>query len=527
MIGDRLGKWHIFKELGRGGMGAVFLAREEIGGRQAALKVLAPELSQDPGFLERFQREMDILAKLSHPGIVQFYEAGMENGLYFYAMEYVEGQSLDEILLEKGRLPWTDVLSIAQQVAPALRHVHDHGVIHRDIKPSNLLWTPDGRIKLTDFGIAKVFAASHLTATGGVVGTAEYLSPEQAGGKTVGKRSDLYSFGVVLYHLVVGKPPFEGKTMVDLLHKHIYGQFDPPKRYVPGLPYELDELICQLMAKDPKDRPADAQVLAKSLDRIRRRLEKKSNPTHVGGSEAATVAEGRRAAVAEGGPGPATLMSHLMREELESQARGGPVYQWLNRFWVLFPLFLVLLALLVWSFWPLSMETLYARGAELMETGRLADMERGWRDYLAPLNERFPDHPYQDKVSEYKFRLEVARSPTPSEAQRFVQLGEKWLEWGDAARAGKIWSNVVTAFKDSDAERDWVKRAEKGLAELESRERVKRIRDAVEPAMSKAAALKAAGHITEARRRWEALAELYREDPGARELMLELERLQK
>src|SRR5262245_45022137 len=167
MIGDRLGKWVIFKEIGRGGMGHVYLAREEIGGRQAALKVLAAELAKDAGFLQRFQREMSILSKLAHPGIVQFYEAGEENGLFFYAMEYVEGQSLDDILAEKGRFAWQDVLDIASQVCPALKHVHDHGVIHRDLKPSNLLRTPDGRIKLTDFGIAKVFAATHLPATGG------------------------------------------------------------------------------------------------------------------------------------------------------------------------------------------------------------------------------------------------------------------------------------------------------------------------------------------------------------------------
>jgi predicted Ser/Thr protein kinase len=524
MIGDRLGKWVIFKELGRGGMGAVYLAREEIGGRQAALKVLAPELSQDPGFLQRFQREMEILAKLTHPGIVQFYEAGFENGLYFYAMEHVEGQSLDEVLLEKGRLPWFDVLQIAQQVAPALRHVHDHGVIHRDIKPSNLLLTPDGRVKLTDFGIAKVFASTHLTATGGVVGTAEYLSPEQAGGKTVGKRSDLYSLGVVLYHLVVGKPPFEGKTMVDLLHKHIYGQFDPPRRYVPELPYEMDELICQMMAKDPKDRPADAQVLGKLLERMRRRLDKKSQPTQAGLTEAATVAEGKRTLPQEEGPGPATLMSHLMREELESQARGGPIYQLFNRFWVLFPLFLLCLGILVWTLWPTSMETLYARGSELMETGRLADMERGWRDYLKPLNERFPDHPYKDKVTEYEARLKAAQAPTASEAQRFFQLGEKWREWGDDQRAARIWSKLVTAFKDAEEESDWVRRAERALGDLGNKERVKRIRDAAGPGLKKAAALKNGGHLEAARERWDAFDELYRDDPGARELMLEVDR---
>src|SRR5262245_59487192 len=169
MIGDRLGKWVIYKELGRGGMGRVYLAQEEIGGRQAALKVLAAELAQDAGFLHRFQREIEALSRLDHPGLVRFYESGLENGLYFYAMEYVEGENLEGLLLEQGRLPWKDVLDIALQICPALKHVHDHGVIHRDLKPPNILRATGGQIKLTDFGIAKVFASTHLTATGGVV----------------------------------------------------------------------------------------------------------------------------------------------------------------------------------------------------------------------------------------------------------------------------------------------------------------------------------------------------------------------
>src|ERR1019366_3668537 len=202
MIGDRLGKWVIFKELGRGGMGRVYLAQEELTSRQAAIKVLATELAQEIGFLQRFQREIETLGKLEHPNIVRFYEAGFENGLYFYAMEYVEGLNLDQILEEQSRFLWKDVLNIALQVAPALKHVHDHGVIHRDIKPSNLILNAQGQIKLTDFGIAKVFAATHLTSTGGIVGTAEFLSPEQAAGKVVGKRSDLYCLGCVLYMLL-------------------------------------------------------------------------------------------------------------------------------------------------------------------------------------------------------------------------------------------------------------------------------------------------------------------------------------
>src|SRR5205085_11070259 len=145
------------------------------------------------------------------------------------------------------------------------------GIIHRDIKPPNIMRTDQGAIKLTDFGIAKVFASQHLTSTGGVVGTAEFLSPEQAAGKPVSKRSDLYSLGVVLYTLLTGKTPFEGTSFLDLLHKHRFAQFDRPQKLVPDIPYELDEVVCVLLEKDPSNRPADAQVLQRILESIRRK----------------------------------------------------------------------------------------------------------------------------------------------------------------------------------------------------------------------------------------------------------------
>ncbi|MBY0230303.1 MAG: serine/threonine protein kinase, partial [Gemmataceae bacterium] len=205
MIGVRLGAWTIEEEIGRGGMGTVYRARRTGGDDLAAVKVLAAELAVEPGFQQRFQREIDILEKLDHPGIVAFYESGVDRSRYWYAMEYVPGPSFEELRDQRGRMSWPEVLEMAWQVAPALKHAHDHGVIHRDLKPSNLLRMagPDGKeaVKLTDFGIASLFASPHLTITGGIIGTPEYLSPEQAAGKPATKRSDLYSLGIVLYAL--------------------------------------------------------------------------------------------------------------------------------------------------------------------------------------------------------------------------------------------------------------------------------------------------------------------------------------
>jgi hypothetical protein len=524
MIGERLGKWVIYKELGRGGMGRVYLAQEELSGRQAAIKVLAAELAQDQAFLHRFQREIETLARLDHPNIVRFYESGLENGLYFYAMEYVEGQGLDETLKQQGRLPWNEVLDMALQICPALKLAHDHGIIHRDLKPANLLRTSSGQVKLTDFGIAKVFAGTHLTGTGGVVGTAEYLSPEQAAGKPVTKRSDLYSLGVVFYTLLTGRTPFDGATFVELLHKHRYAQLDPPRKWVPAIPYELDEAVCQLLEKDPDKRPADARVLGRQLEVIRQKLDRKSNQTEALMLQAATCAENRPAiAELEHGPGPATLMSRLIREELQRQARGGPITRTLNRPLVLVPLFLLCVGLLAWTFWPAGAESLFEHGARLMESEDPTDWQLAWKEYFQPLNDRFPEHPYKEQVEAYHKRIEAAAhkppAPTQSEAERFYRQGERLRQEGRAADARRVWQNVVAVFAGVAAEAVWVRRARDGLAALAKGEADPQRWASVQTALQQAAELAGQGKLAKADVVWRGVEELYRDDPAASDIV--------
>ena len=522
MIGGRLGKWVIFRELGRGGMGQVYLAQEELSGRQAALKILAAELAQEEGFLQRFQREIDALSKLDHPGIVRFYESGHDNSMHYYAMEYVEGQSLDRVLLERGRLPWTEVLDIALQICPALRHVHDHGIIHRDLKPPNIMRTAQGAIKLTDFGIAKVFGGQHQTATGTVVGTADFLSPEQASGKPVSKRSDLYSLGIVLYALLTGRTPFEGNSFVDLLHKHRYGQFDPPRRLVPEIPYEIDAVVCQLLEKEPDKRPPDCRVLAKQLDSIRRKLERTSRPTELGEATEFTIAENKAPIGAEDRAGPATLMSALMRAELDRQNLANPLSRLLNRAWVLVPLLLLCVGAIAWAFWPLSMDELYARGAQGMASERLADMREAWREYLEPLSTRFPDNPYRAELDKFRRKLLAAEGAGLSEAQRFFLRGESLRQAGDIQGARRVWQAVIAAFQKVDREKEWVDRAERGLADLKKSAASADRWESIKPALAEAAALRDHGQRAEAEKIWGAIEDLYRDDPWAEPLLKEV-----
>ena len=487
MIGTQLGKWIIDKELGRGGMGQVYLAHEDAsvvpGGRQAAVKVLAPELAQEAGFVERFQREIDTLKQLSHPHIVRFYDSGYQDGRYFYAMEYVQGSNFEDVVRERGRLPWKEVLDIALQISPALKHAHDHGVIHRDIKPQNLLRAADGTAKLTDFGIAKVFAAKQLTATGGLVGTAEYLSPEQAAGKPVSNRSDLYSFGVVLYLLLTGRPPFAGRSVLDLLHKHRFGQFDAPQRVVPDIPLELDKIVCGLLEKEPASRPANGQILQRQLEVLRSKIERREQHTidslHIDQTQADDDLQSKETPRPDGA-GPATLMSRLMRRELVSQQRGGPINQLLNNPVVLVAMFAACVALIVWGVW------------------------------LRPRSEEAPSAPTEAGLV--------------SEAQRFYEQGRRLKREGDPFGARAVWHNLVRSFQGIDGEQEWVNRAEKELARLQDLPGEEHRWASVHQALERARDLRDHGKRQEAEEVWQGIEGLYRDNASAREILQEVQR---
>jgi serine/threonine-protein kinase len=536
MIGARFGSWIIDRELGRGGMGEVYLAHRAEpadGADRAALKVLAPALAQDPGFQLRFQREIDVLGKLDHPNIVRFFDAGTHDNHSYYAMEYVEGRSFEELLLAESRLPWRDVLAMALQVSLALKHAHDRGIIHRDLKPSNLLRAADGTVKLTDFGIAKVFAGTHLTATGGVVGTAEYLSPEQATGKPVTKRSDLYSLGVVLYTLLTGRTPFEGDNLVDILHKHRFAQFDLPRKLVPDLPHDLEAVVCQLLAKDPAERPADGLVLHRQLERIRRKLERKAKHTM-------PMLEGEAdlpaTQISSPGPGPATLMSRLLRAELEGQNKGGPLKRFINKPVVLVLLFVLCTGLIVWGLWPPSAELLFQRGAALMRSEDPDDWETAWSKYFEPLRERFPEHVHQEEVQEFWQRIEDQRAQKESakaarsagvltEAQWFYEEGLRQRQQGHPAAAEETWRSLMKLFDGVDSEKPWVELARKELEGSGAPEPAAQKRwQPVRKALARARQLRDDGKRGEAEEVWRGVEALYRDDPSAQGILDELRR---
>jgi eukaryotic-like serine/threonine-protein kinase len=257
------------KPLGSGGMADVYLAHDDILDRDVALKVMSSRYARDEEFVERFKREAQSAAALSHPNIVSIFDRGeSEDGTYYIAMEYLPGGTLKDRIVQRGALPAHTAAAVALQMAEALRAAHERDVVHRDIKPHNILVTGLGDVKVTDFGIARAAASSTMTRTGHILGTAHYISPEQAMGEPVGPASDLYSLGVVLYEMLTGELLFDADAPLAIAMKHVNGYVRQPKDLNPSVPDGINAITLRLLAKNPEDRYANDSELIEDLERV-------------------------------------------------------------------------------------------------------------------------------------------------------------------------------------------------------------------------------------------------------------------
>lgn len=308
-----LGPYRIGESIGRGGMGTVYRGVHEKSGEPVAVKLIGTTVADDQRFRRRFASEIETLKRLKHPNIVSLIGYGEQSGQLFYSMELVEGESLQQRLRREKRLPWPPVLDMAIEICAALKHAHDFGVVHRDLKPANLLITESGSVKLVDFGIAKLFGNNDQTAAGSVLGTADFMAPEQAGEGSISPRTDLYALGNVLYACFAGRPPFAGRTLTKVIESL---RQDAPARIDlinPELPIEIVELIHDLLEKRPEDRPPTALAVMNRMKAIRAGLNRLATQM---GTDSDTVGPVVIASSVEHDDGKPTAISSLDEKTL-------------------------------------------------------------------------------------------------------------------------------------------------------------------------------------------------------------------
>ncbi len=476
-----LGRWKLVREIGRGGMGQVWLANRlehlppDGFPDQAAIKILPATLTQEPGISLRFQREMDILSKLSHPGIVTFLEAAHSQDHLGFAMEFVDGGSLQELLQSRGAFPWEEAVALAIQICQPMKHAHDRGVVHRDLKPSNILvkgWPDCPQVKLTDFGVASLFASSKLTATGGLVGTAETISPEQVAGKPATKRSDLYSLGVVLYTLITGQFPFRGH-LAEVLHKQRFGQHERLGRLVDGLPTDLEKLVDELLSKDPGSRPPDAGLVARRLQVIARK-DQMVRDRELMVRDNTTGPKGQ--VLPHPGEGPATFVSRVVRAHLEEQNRGGLWSRMMRNPWVVVPALAGVCAALVWVFWPEDERAKMEQGIRLMASTDPLERRRGWEEFLEPLSKMKNGPAPEDGFGPYAMKYEESKKELINSGRARVADVQSDGEWAYlCAKRLSIENNpegsmrilyaLIIAYRENTRESPWVRKAEAELGD--------------------------------------------------------------
>src|SRR5262245_11278554 len=495
MIGHQLGDWVLDAELGEGPLGRVFRAHAADDPAQVmVVKWLTHPRAREPGFQQRFQAEMAVLRRLNHPNIIRSFDHGTHDGSPFIVSDFVDGIDFDKLLREGKRPSWKEVLALALPLVSALRYAHRRGVLHRGLKPGNILLQrtedrgqrtenreqklEDGDRpfsssvlcplssvlcpKITDFGLAKLFL------TGGELGFGGYLVPELAAGKPVGKRSDFYALGIVLWTLLTGRPPFTGSTVVELIHKHCFVLPERPQHYVPDLPDDFDRLIMRLLAKEAAHRPGSGTLLLGELERIWGELERRGEV-------------GKRPELpkpTEDGPEPAHFATESEEDEWEP-VRHSPRLPRYARGVGLSVLLLFVVGILTWAFFfrgP-DAEELYRQGAELLRSDDPADWERAWYDYFEKLSRHYPDR-YDREVREARRRAEdlgelkrslVAGRPVrqQSEAERFFRDGLRLCQAQEFAGARRVWNNLITAFGVLEKEQTWVRLARLGLTRID------------------------------------------------------------
>ena len=517
-----IGPFEVGDRIGVGGMGIVYRATYTKNGAQVALKILSPELSETESLQRRFEREVSILKKLQHPHIVRYYGGGKFGTQRFYAMELIAGGSVEDLLKQKKKLPWEEALDIAMQVAKALEHAHEAGVIHRDLKPANLLLTKDGTVKLTDFGIARDTTDTALTAAGKTVGTYAYMAPEQIRGKPpVDKKTDLYGLGCVLFEMIAGETPFQCENQGEMLMMHL--QEEPPRitSLVPDCPMFVEELIFHLLEKDPQERPFDALDVQTKIDNVRRKITEQQSMIQQAtilmsnaSPEAIKAAEELKAALGK----------------TKKKKKKKDTSQFYERTWFLslcLSLVVVGIGWTLWSAWWPSENTLQARADQRLKSEFTLDRVMARDDLLKPLLKRFPNGKHTDwaqtKIVEVdkeetlnKMRARVKlRQPPLNEAELQYLNAEQFLKFGDRVTALRKYRSIVDLFKTKDEFRIYVLLAQDEVDKIMAQGGDLTLAAFLNTRLQNAESSKSSGKLSEAEAIWTSIKTLYEDNEEA------------
>ena len=399
MTERRIGPFILGRQIGAGGMGIVYLATHIETGKEVAVKVLPPALSEDEKLLKRFEREIGILKRLKHPNIVKYYGGGTHQGQRWYAMEYIDGGSLHDILKKRKRLTWDQAIQVGRQLTAALEQAHNAGIIHRDLKPGNLFITKKGRIKLGDFGIARDTEATALTAAGKTVGTYAYMAPEQIHGNApISGKTDLYATGCLLYELLVGETPFVSSNPAEMLMMHLNDYpYNLHEKNV-ECPLALDQLVERLLQKNQEDRPFDALAVNTELEHILKSGEE--SVAHI--SPEALHSAGASASVfvsVDPATGDVTVKKKKKKKDHS---------QFYEKTWFLLVFLGLLIAVAVWLSLPAGEDALYISAKEAMSTSDPVTHFDARSHYLRPYLQRFPQGKYAGEMQSWLDDVEVS-----------------------------------------------------------------------------------------------------------------------
>jgi eukaryotic-like serine/threonine-protein kinase len=549
LTGQTIGSFYIERILGKGAMGAVYLGKHKEKGLYSAIKVVDPGKKEaSPLMQQRFEREISLLKRFNHKNIVKFRDAGVHNGCRYYAMDYVEGETLEAVLAKKERLPVSTACQLIWQLCDALEEMHSEGVVHRDLKPANVMIDKAGVLKLTDLGIAKdtsqVFN-SKLTEADTTVGTVAYMAPEQLAGKDLSRRSDLYSMGIMFYQLLTGRLPFTGRTVYEYINQRQAGSFPRPSAVNTKIPYELDQLVVELMKQNPEERPRDARVVQQRIKEIadKSRQGTLTKTSEMSGGDLAATEEMKtppkgiwKATSAVASTLTRSLTGSASRKKKKSSD---------EPFWES-PIFLVALLVLIvgivwWAMRPLGEEQLFVRGKELMETEYRSNWDIAMEKYFDPLLQRFPNTAHREKIDEYRDQVLVAdcegrvtwahklgRLPDDaSEAfRKYFEADSVRTLLNNKTLANEQFKAIATLFENDPKSRGWALLARRQLVdegkEVPESTRVTAKREALKDAIAKAGDLRQKGNVADYFRISDSILNLYSADPEVADLVKQL-----